>query len=127
MSDTFEHVPDYARYLLAGIRILNGGLALFAPTLLARRFGDTPNHSVIYALRLFGVRTIIIGVELLVSDEALRKSALRDAIPIHASDTLAAALAGIQGQLPRSTSIMLTALSGFNTTLAILAQPRKPQ
>ncbi|HCI79222.1 MAG TPA: hypothetical protein DHW02_06005, partial [Ktedonobacter sp.] len=67
----------------------------------------------------------IIGVELLVSDETLRTSALRDAIPIHASDTFAAALAGIQGQLPRRTSILLTALSGFNTTLAILAQPRK--
>jgi hypothetical protein len=125
MSDTLEHVQDYARFLLAGIRLINGAAALFAPTFLVRRFGDTPNHSVIYALRLFGVRTIIIGIELLVPDEELRASSLRYAIPIHASDTLAAALAGIQGQLPSRTSIMLTALSGFNTTLAILAQPRK--
>jgi len=119
------HIHDYARILLAGIRLFNGAAALFAPTLLARQFGDTPNHSIIYALRLFGVRTVIIGIELLMPDEGLRATALRYAIPIHASDTVAAAMSGIQGQLPPRTAIMLTALSGFNTTLAMLAQPRK--
>ena len=120
-----EHLRNSARVALAGIRLLNGVLALFFPSLLARRFGDTPRSSVIYALRLFGVRTIVIGLELLVPDEGLRASALRYAIPIHASDTVSAALAGMQGQLPRRTAIMLTALSGINTTLAILAQPQK--
>ena len=123
MSDKLEHYRDYARILLAGIRLFNGAAALFAPKLLARQFGDNPNHAVVYALRLFGVRTIIVGVELLAPDEELRASALRYAIPIHASDTVSAALAGIQGQLPARTSIMLTAISGVNTALAILAQP----
>ncbi len=127
MSDKLEHIRDYARILLAGIRLFNGAAALFAPTWMARRLGDNPNSAVIYALRLFGVRTIIIGVELLVPDEERRANALRYAIPIHASDTLTAALAGIQGQLPPRTSIMLTALSGLNTTLAVLAQPPKSQ
>ena len=125
MSLDLEHYRDCARVVLAGIRLFNGAAALFAPTLLARQFGDNPNSAVIYALRLFGVRTTIVGIELLVPDEELRASALRYAIPIHASDTLSAALAGIRGQLPKRTSIMLTALSGFNTTLAIIAQPRK--
>ena len=125
MSDKLEHYRDYARILLAGIRLLNGAAALFAPKLLARQFGDNPNHAVIYVLRLFGVRTIIVGIELLAPDEELRASALRYAIPIHASDTLSAALAGIQGQLPSRTSIMLTAISGVNTALAIVAQQRK--
>ena len=58
-------------------------------------------------------------------DEKLRASALRFAIPIHASDTFSAALVGIQGQLPSRASIMLTVTSGINTALAILAQPRK--
>lgn len=124
MSDKLEHYRDYARILLAGIRLLNGAAALFAPKLLARQFGDNPNHAVVYALRLFGVRTIIVGVELLAPDEELRASALRYAIPIHASDTLSAALAGIQGQLPSRVSIMLTAISGVNTALAIVAQPK---
>ncbi|TMC91205.1 MAG: hypothetical protein E6J11_20440 [Chloroflexi bacterium] len=125
MSDKLEHYRDYARILLAGIRLFNGAAALFTPKLLARQFGDNPNHAVVYALRLFGVRTIIVGIELLAPDEELRASALRYAIPIHASDTLSAALAGIQGQLPSRTSIMLTAISGVNTALAIVAQPRK--
>ena len=123
MSDNLEHYRDYARILLAGIRLFNGAAALFAPTLLARQFRDNPNSAVIYVLRLFGVRTIIVGIELLVPDEELRASALRYAIPIHASDTLSAALAGIQGQLPSRVSIMLTAISGVNTALAIIAQP----
>ena len=125
MSDKLERWRDYARIALAGIRLFNGAAALFAPKLLARQFGDNPNHAVIYVLRLFGVRTIIVGIELLAPDEELRASALRYAIPIHASDTLSAALAGIQGQLPSRTSIMLTAISGVNTALAIVAQQRK--
>ena len=125
MSDKLEHYRDYARILLAGIRLFNGTAALFAPTLLARQFKDNPNSAVIYVLRLFGVRTIIAGIELLVPDEEVRASALRYALPIHASDTLSAALAGIQGQLPPQVSILLAALSGANTGLAILAQPHQ--
>jgi hypothetical protein len=125
MSDNLEQYRDYARILLAGIRLFNGAVALFAPKLLARQFRDNPNSAVIYVLRLFGVRTIFVGIELLVPDEEIRASALRHAIPIHASDTISAALAGIQGQLPPHVSIMLTAISGVNTALAIIAQPHK--
>ena len=129
MPDNFEHVHDYARVLLAGIRLFNGAAALFAPTLLVRQFGRdaTANQAIIHVLRMFGVRTIVVGIELLVPDEEIRASALRYAFPIHASDTLSAALAGMQGQLPARASIMLTAISGVNTILAVLAQPRKGQ
>jgi hypothetical protein len=125
MSDNIEQYRDNARILLAGIRLINGAAALFAPKLLARQFRDNPNSAVIYVLRLFGIRTIIVGIELLVPDEEIRASALRYAIPIHASDTISAALAGIQGQLPPHVSIMLTAISGVNTALAFIAQPHK--
>src|SRR6266568_2614199 len=128
MSANIEQFRDYARILLAGIRLFNGALALFAPTLLARQLGGgdaNSNRAALYVLRLFGVRTIVVGIELLVPDAEVRASALRYAIPIHASDTFSAALAGIQGQLPRRASIMLTVISGINTALAIFAQPRK--
>ena len=127
MSDNLARYRDYARILLAGIRLFYGSAALFAPTLLVRQLGQDPdsNPAAIYVWRLFGVRTIIVGIELLVPDEKLRESALRYAIPIHASDTFSAALAGIQGQLPSRVSIMLTIISGINTTLAIFAQPAK--
>ena len=126
-SDKLERWRDYARIALAGIRLFNGAAALFAPKLLARQLGADANsgRTAIYVLRLFGVRTIVVGIELLVPDEKLRASALRYAIPIHASDTVSAALAGMRGQLPSRASIMLTAISGVNTVLAILAQPRE--
>lgn len=127
MSDNLEHVHDYARVLLAGIRLLNGAAALFFTAILARRFKDSPTSAVIYVLRLFGERTIIVGVELLVPDKEVKAPALRFAIPIHASDTISAALAGINGQLPSRVFVMLTALSGFNTLLAIVAQPHKDE
>ncbi len=127
MSDNLDRYRDYARYLLAGIRLFYGVTALFAPSLIARQLGVGPhsNRAIIYPLRLFGVRTIIIGIELLVPDEDIRANAVRYAVPIHASDTIAAALVGIQKQVPSRTSIMLTAISGVNTALAIFIQPRK--
>jgi hypothetical protein len=127
MSDNLDRYHDYARFLLAGIRLFYGAIALFAPSLIARQLGVGPNsnRAIIYVLRLFGVRTIIVGIELLMQDEEVRASALRYAVPIHASDTIAAALVGIQGQVPSRTSIMLTVISGVNTALAIFAQPRK--
>src|SRR4029453_3405851 len=75
-----------ARYPLAPIRLFNGGAALFTPEKLARRLGADPqaNGAVIYALRMFGVRTLVIGTELLVlRGEALGRS-LRKGILIHA-------------------------------------------
>jgi hypothetical protein len=127
VSDNLERYRDYARILLAGIRVFNGAAALFAPTWVVRQLGGDPNSNpaAIYVLRLFGVRTIVVGIELLVPDEGLRASALRYAIPIHVSDTFSAALAGIQGQLPPRASITLIVISGSNTALAIFAQPRK--
>ncbi len=127
MSDKLEQWRDYARIALAGIRLFNGAAALFAPEWLVGRLGGDANASrtALYVLRLFGVRTIVVGLELLVPDEEVRTSALRYAVPIHASDTLSAALAGIQGQLPSQASIMLVAISGINTALAIFAQPPK--
>jgi Animal haem peroxidase len=57
-----------ARYTLAAIRLFNGGAALSAPEQLARRLGDDPqtDGAVIYVLRMFGIRTLVIGTELLV-------------------------------------------------------------
>jgi hypothetical protein len=125
-TDT-QKLRDSARILLAGIRLFNGITALFVPQLLASRLGGdaNSNRAALYVLRLFGVRTIVVGIELLVPNEEVRANAVRNAIPIHASDTLSAALAGIQGQLPPRASIMLTVISGINTVLAILAQPWK--
>jgi hypothetical protein len=61
---------------------------------VARRLGMENEQGVLYVLRLFGVRTVILGAELLfLIDERLEWS-VRMAPVIHATDTALAAGAG---------------------------------
>ena len=71
---------------------------------------------------MFGIRTVIIGAELLSRDRRERERAVRLALPIHASDTVSAAVGGLLGETSKRTSIVLTAISGTNTVLALLAR-----
>jgi hypothetical protein len=114
---------DAARILLAGIRLFNGTAALVAPRELARRLGVDPDLSpgALYFIRLFGIRTVLVGAELLVRRGARRDEALRLGILIHASDTVAAAMAAASGRLPPGAGRMVTAISAVNTALAIYA------
>lgn len=125
-SGRASSVGDAARVLLALIRIINGSLGLVAPSRIARPLteDDDPDAPVpaYYPFRLFGVRTVIIGTELLSKDPQVRERAVQVALPIHATDTASAALGGLLGQLPRRTALRLTALSGTNTLLALLAR-----
>ena len=118
----------WPRLTLAAIRIVNGGAALVAPRLLARRLGIDPdaNRAAIYVLRLFGVRTVIVGAALLDADPAVRAAAVDRAVVIHASDTASAALAGLAGQLPRRAAITATAISSVNVLLSVLARRAQP-
>jgi hypothetical protein len=124
---TMDQVREFARYSLAGIRIVNGALALFAPVFLANRLGFDPkaNGAAIYVFRMFGVRTVVVGAELLWPDEKVRMVALRAAPVVHASDVIAAVSAGVMGQLPPGAAVKAALISTVNTTLAILAQPPK--
>jgi hypothetical protein len=115
-------IADYARVLLACIRLLNGSLALLAPGFLARQIGVDPdvNPGVLYVFRMFGIRTVLIGAELLAPTGERRSEALRRAVVIHASDTLAAFLATRSGQFPKSGRTIV-GISALNTLLAVLA------
>jgi hypothetical protein len=112
---------DFARWLLAAIRILNGGAGLFFPDALAHRLGIDPeqNPGALYFIRLFGVRTVVIGADLLRSER--RADALREAVLIHGSDTLAAGIAAFSGRLPAKVGLSITLISALNTVLALLA------
>ncbi|ANP53005.1 hypothetical protein J2Z21_000590 [Streptomyces griseochromogenes] len=111
-------------YLLAGIRLVNGAAGLLAPDLLIRRFDpdrDPPSPAAIYAFRLFGIRTILLGLDLLThSGERLRDD-LRDGILIHGSDTATAATLGMHGHVPPRTAVMTTLISAVNTALSVSA------
>jgi hypothetical protein len=126
MAGKFDLTHDYARITLAGIRLFNGVAALFVPATLARRLGVDPNANpaALYALRLFGVRTVLIGAQLLLRDGGMRAHSLRVAPAIHALDASAALIAGERGQLPRRAATTAAIISSVNTVLAIVALKR---
>lgn len=108
-------------YALAVIRLFNGAAGLLAPDLLIRRLDperEPPSPAAIYAFRLFGIRTILLGLDLLTTrDERLREE-LRDGVLIHGSDTATAATLGLSGRLPPRTAALTTLISAANTVLA---------
>jgi hypothetical protein len=116
---------EYAWKALATIRLVNGGLALLAPRWLARRLGVRPElqPAIIYPLRMFGIRTILIGADLFLEPRS-RRRALRQGIIIHASDTATALIAGVFGQLPIRSALMSGTISTVNTVLAVYGARR---
>lgn len=121
-----QHARTYARIALACIRLANGLAGLLAPGLLLRGLGLDPaqNPGAAYAFRLFGMRTVILGAELLGADEAVRERSLQRGVAIHASDTFAAILAGATGKIPRAAAMRVALLSAINTSLSFYAQRR---
>lgn len=110
-----------ARYALAGIRLVNGTLALATPGFLSRRLEPSvePHPATIYAFRMFGIRTVVLGVTLLRREGAELERELHQAVLIHASDTATAAALAVSGRLARRTGIMITAISATNVALAL--------
>jgi len=115
---------DRARVTLAVIRLINGSLGLLVPGFLIRRVGGDPATSATakYALRMFGIRTVVLGVDLLRPSRPVRDHAVETAPIVHASDTVAAALLGLKGKVPRRVAVMTVAISAGNTVLAFIAR-----
>jgi len=112
-----------ARYALAAIRIGTGTLALVAPSVIIKRFGEDPEKdaAAIYGLRLFGVRTVLIGADLITEQGQPLQHTVGQAVVIHASDTLTAATLGTSGRLRPQMAVPITLISALNTALAIAA------
>ena len=112
-----------AQITLAAIRILNGTAGLLAPELLLRRLGvdTTRDRSAAYPFRMFGIRTILIGLDLLILRGDDLKRATKLAVLIHASDTVSAATTMFRGDLPKKQARLATGISAVNTCLALVA------
>lgn len=123
MRETSEW-HDYARVALGVIRLFYGGVALVTPQLLATRIGIDPDTTPggLYVFRMFGIRTVLIGADLLFTDGARRTEAVSRAPVIHATDTLAAFIAALSGKLPGSSGLLITVVSAINTVLALYAK-----
>ncbi|MEU6197787.1 hypothetical protein [Streptomyces sp. NPDC047061] len=108
-------------YALAGIRLFNGVTGLLAPDLLIRRLDpdrEPPSPAAVYAFRLFGIRTILLGLDLLTNRDERLQEDLREGVLIHGSDTATAATLGLSGRLPPRTAVLTTLISAANTVLA---------
>jgi len=107
---------------LAAIRIVNGTLGLLAPQVLVKRTSTDPTtvepH---YAFRMFGIRTVVLGLDLLTLTGAAQERARTQALVIHATDTACAALGGLRGDLPPKVARTTVAISAVNTVLAAVA------
>jgi hypothetical protein len=127
-EDKDARIGQAARYALAGVRIVNGSLALIAPSVIIRRFGESSasDNAAVYGLRMFGIRTVVLGVDLLALSGPSRRRALGQAIIIHASDTATAAALGLSGRVRRPWAIALTLISATNTGLALTAYLAEP-
>lgn len=114
---------DVARIALAGVRLFNGGAALADPGPFLRRLGaeaDTTGPAV-HISRMFGIRTVLIGIDLLSRDPDVRRHALRVALIVHVSDTISAAASGLSKQMPRRPAMLATGISAANVVLAAIA------
>jgi hypothetical protein len=125
MHDLWIAARRRAPQALGCVRLFFGSTSLLMPTTVARRLGVDPdaNAAPVHPLRMFGIRTVIIGAELLFGDERTKARSIRLAPVIHASDTLSAALAGLTRQLPPGVAVKTTLISAGNTVLALMAQP----
>ena len=108
---------------LAAIRIVNGTLGLLAPQVLVRRTSTDPSTTEpYYAFRMFGVRTVVLGFDLLTLTGPAQNRARTQAVIIHATDTAAAFLGGLRGDVPPRVARTTVAISAVNTVLAVVAK-----
>jgi hypothetical protein len=117
-----------APYALAAIRFVNGALALVAPGLLASRVevDAATSPGILYFERMFGIRTVLIALDLVSHDPEQKARAIRAGRIIHASDAGGAALAGLMGNLKPRAAVTTTAISLVNLLLACVSVPPEP-
>src|SRR4051794_37966179 len=111
---------DQARVALATIRLVNGTVALLTPEKMIRRLGADPDAEpvAVHPLRMFGIRTVVLGVQLLVDKPTRRTSGV--GVVIHASDAASAIMAGLRHRLPARVAVVAAGISLANTALALV-------
>jgi hypothetical protein len=120
-------VPS-ARYLLGVVRLINGAGTLLATRPFGKRLGVDVDASpaLYYAFRLFGIRTVYSGAELIFGRGEHLRNAVAIAPIFHVSDTVTAVVALRHGHLPKKSAQTAVAISLFNVVLSLLAW-RKPR
>jgi hypothetical protein len=108
---------------LIGLRGAIGAGSWLTPRLAGRLFGLDPdgNPQAAYLGRLFGVRDAALAYGLASSTGAQRALWLRIGIACDAADAVAGILAGRRGELPKFTTVLVTATAVGAAALGIAA------
>jgi hypothetical protein len=122
MTSSSSRAGRITRIALGVIRLVNGAMALFAPDVLGGRLGvqTATSPGLGYGLRLFGVRTVLLGIGLLRADDDPNDPVVRQAPLVHGADTAAAVLVLKRGELPSRGAKIAVAASAVNVVLAVL-------
>jgi hypothetical protein len=125
-AHSFAVMNGVAWKALAAIMLTNGSLALLAPRWLAGRLDVEPDAqpATIYVLRMFGVRTVLVALDLC-AEPRRRRRALREGILMHSADAAAALTAAAFGQLPVRAGLTAAAISTVNTALCLAGTRRR--
>ena len=124
--DTAPPRDGFAWKALAAIMLTNGSLALLAPRWLMGTLGvrAETQPAAIYALRMFGIRTVLVAADLCL-EPSRRRRALREGILMHSTDAGAALIAAALGELPFREGLMAAGISTLNTALCVAGSRRR--
>lgn len=115
---------------LAVGRLVLGAAGRLAPGATARAFGMAGSSPELdYVTRVFGIRAIALGLGYLSTDGPARRRWQRLAFLCDISDTIAGVGDLVRGQVPRSTALRATALTGAYAAVgaAAIARDRAEQ
>ena len=127
MARETKHPRDgFAWKALAAIMLTNGSLALLAPRWMMGTLGvrAETQPAAIYALRMFGIRTVLVAADLCLEPRR-RRRALREGILMHSTDGAAALVAAALGELPVRQGLMAAGISAVNTVLCLAGSRRR--
>jgi hypothetical protein len=124
--DTIATGQGLAWKALAAIMLTNGSLALLAPRWLMGTLGvrAEAQPAMIYALRMFGIRTVLVAADLCLEPRR-RRRALREGILMHSTDATAALVAAALGELPVRQGLMAVGISTLNLALCVAGSKRR--
>lgn len=112
--------------LLVAIRVSIGSGAWLAPRLAGTLFGLDPdgNPQLPYLGRLFGIRDVVLGAGAQLSTGDSQRLWLQLGLACDAADAVAGLLAGRNGEIPKLTTVLVTApaLAGIALGAAALQQ-----
>ncbi len=112
-----------AMNLLGGLRTGIGAGAWIAPAQTGRLFGldAKANEQLPYVARLFGVRDVALAAGVRASSGPSRRLWLKLGIVCDAADAAAALLAGRNGELSKTTTVLVTAPALIAIALGVAA------